>query len=79
MAADLFETYGVTAAAAMLLGHIIFPGSGAMFLYPLAIGAAGIVGSLVAMPSCASASPPKGEAPAVMRAMYTRPRHRLGR
>ncbi|MBW2398677.1 MAG: sodium/proton-translocating pyrophosphatase, partial [Deltaproteobacteria bacterium] len=32
MAADLFETYGVTAAAVMLLSHIIYPGSTDMFL-----------------------------------------------
>ena len=36
MAADLFETYGVTAAAVMLLAHIIFPERPSMFLYPLA-------------------------------------------
>src|SRR5574341_1401964 len=42
-AADLFETYGVTAAAAMLLGHILFPGTETMFLYPLLVGAAGIL------------------------------------
>jgi K(+)-stimulated pyrophosphate-energized sodium pump len=70
MAADLFETYGVTAAAAMLLAHIIFPGNHEMFLYPLAIGAAGIVGSLVAIPLVRIGEPAAGEPPAVMRAMY---------
>ena len=70
MAADLFETYGVTAAAAMLLAHIIFPGDAAMFLYPLAIGAAGIVGTLVALPFVRISEPAEGEQPGVMRAMY---------
>ena len=70
MAADLFETYGVTATAAMLLGHILFPGSEAMFLYPLAIGAAGIVGSIVAVFFVRISEPPAGETPTVMRAMY---------
>ena len=41
MAADLFETYGVTAAAAMLLAHIIFPSSDSMFLYPMLVGVRG--------------------------------------
>jgi K(+)-stimulated pyrophosphate-energized sodium pump len=70
MAADLFETYGVTAAAAMLLGHILFPGGDTMFLYPLLIGAAGIVGSLVAIPFVRIGEPAKGQRPAVMRSMY---------
>jgi K(+)-stimulated pyrophosphate-energized sodium pump len=70
MAADLFETYGVTAAAAMLIAHIIFPGSEAMFLYPLAVGAVGIVGSLVAIPFVRISEPAAGEQPAVMTAMY---------
>ncbi len=70
MAADLFETYGVTAAAAMLLAHIIFPGNHTMFLYPLAIGSAGILGSLVAIPLVRIREPAPGEPPAVMRAMY---------
>jgi len=69
MAADLFETYGVTATAAMLLGHILFPGS-QMFLYPLAIGAVGIVGSIVAVFFVRISEPAAGETPAVMRAMY---------
>jgi K(+)-stimulated pyrophosphate-energized sodium pump len=70
MAADLFETYGVTAAAAMLLGRILFPGGESMFLYPLLIGAAGIVGSVVAIPFVRIGEPTEGQQPAVMRAMY---------
>ena len=70
MAADLFETYGVTAAASMLLAHIIFPDNVAMFLYPLAIGAAGIIGTLVSLPFVRISEPAEGEQPGVMRAMY---------
>jgi K(+)-stimulated pyrophosphate-energized sodium pump len=70
MAADLFETYAVTAAAAMLLAHIIFPGSEVMFLYPLAIGAVSIVGTVVAIPFVRVGEPPEGQSPPVMRAMY---------
>jgi K(+)-stimulated pyrophosphate-energized sodium pump len=70
MAADLFETYGVTAAAAMLLAHIIFPEDHQMFLYPLVVGAAGIVGSLASLPLVRIPEPSEGEQPAVMRAMY---------
>jgi len=70
MAADLFETYGVTAAAAMLLAHIIFPGSEAMFLYPLAVGAVSILGTLVAIPFVRVGEVPEGQSPPVMRAMY---------
>ena len=68
MAADLFETYCVTAAAVMLLSHIVFPGNMGMFLYPLAVGAAGIVGSLVALPFVRISEPAAGEQPAVMKA-----------
>ena len=70
MAADLFETYGVTAAASMLLAHIIFPGDVNMFLYPLAVGAAGIIGSVVAIPMVKIEEPAQGAQPAVMEAMY---------
>jgi K(+)-stimulated pyrophosphate-energized sodium pump len=70
MAADLFETYGVTAAAVMLLAHIIFPESDAMFFYPLLVGAAGIAGSLVALPFVTIPEPAQGQQPAVMEAMY---------
>jgi K(+)-stimulated pyrophosphate-energized sodium pump len=70
MAADLFETYGVTAAAVMLLAHIVFPGDTTMFLYPLSIGAVSIVGTLVAIPFVRVGEPAPGEIPPVMRAMY---------
>ena len=70
MAADLFETYGVTAAAAMLLAHIIFPESPEMFLYPLAVGTAGIIGTLVSLPFVRITEPAEGEQPGVMHAMY---------
>jgi K(+)-stimulated pyrophosphate-energized sodium pump len=49
MAADLFETYAVTAVATMVLAAIFFAGKPyleTMMLYPLAIGAACIVTSI---------------------------------
>jgi len=70
MAADLFETFAVTAAAVMLLAHIIFPATEAMFYYPLLVGAAGIIGSLVAIPFVTIPEPAPGQQPAVMQAMY---------
>jgi K(+)-stimulated pyrophosphate-energized sodium pump len=69
MAADLFETYGVTAAASMLLAHIIFQGD-SMFLYPLLVGVAGIVGTLLALGFVKIDEPAPGQQPAVMGAMY---------
>ncbi len=50
MAADLFETYAVTVVATMVLAAILFAGQGgleALMMYPLAIGAACIVTSII--------------------------------
>ena len=47
MAADLFETYVVTIAATMVLGSILYATNAELMLYPMAIGAACIITSII--------------------------------
>ncbi|MBI2196389.1 sodium-translocating pyrophosphatase [Candidatus Daviesbacteria bacterium] len=47
MAADIFETYIVTAIAAMILGQLLFPGYGAAVIFPVLILSMGVFASVI--------------------------------
>lgn len=47
MAADLFETYAVTAIATILLGSLVFKGFENALIYPLVLGAVAILGTII--------------------------------
>lgn len=49
MAADIFETFVVTAISAMLLGHLLFPGVVSAIMLPLLIGSVGIIASIISI------------------------------
>ncbi|MFA6423017.1 MAG: sodium-translocating pyrophosphatase [Patescibacteria group bacterium] len=47
MAADLFETYAVTAVATMLLASLVFKGNESALIYPLLLGGISVISSII--------------------------------
>ena len=66
MAADLFETYAVTAIATMILGNLTFPGSTDAISLPLMIGSVAIVASIIGVFFVRLKNDSKG----IMKALY---------
>ena len=68
MAADLFETYAVTAVAAMLLAYLFWPHVGsAVITFPLVLGGVSIIASVIGTFFVRLGG---GENPSIMNALY---------
>lgn len=75
MAADLFETYVVSAVAVILLGEVVFPNFINAILYPLMIGAASVITTIIGtwfvrLSREAGSGSAGGKTPNIMGAMY---------
>src|SRR5687768_411304 len=74
MGADLFETYAVTAIAAIFLGFLLagsdIGAARELVTYPLILGAVAIAASILAIPFVRLSKPKAGEQPNIMSALY---------
>ncbi|HOW60601.1 MAG TPA: sodium-translocating pyrophosphatase [Candidatus Moranbacteria bacterium] len=70
MAADLFETYAVTAIAAMILGSLTFTAFGGAVVFPLAIGAVSIIASVLGVYFVRLSDKDKDNGEKIMGALY---------